>query len=43
MPIESIRPGLKSRKRINYFRPSKKNIIEFLGLNEQAFASAFTF
>ena len=33
---KEIRPGLKSRKRINYFRRSKKNIIEFLGLNEQA-------
>ena len=33
-PIE--RPGLKSPKRINYFRCSKTNIIEFLGLKEQA-------
>jgi len=27
---------LKSRKKTNYFRRSKENIIEFLGLNEQA-------
>ena len=32
----NIRAGLESRKRINCFRRSNKNIIESLGLNEQA-------
>ena len=33
---KDVRPGLKLRKRISYFRRSRKKIIEFLGLNEQA-------
>ena len=35
-PIERSKTRVKVRKRINYFRRSKRNIIEFLGLNEQA-------
>ena len=34
-PIERYKTRLKSQKRINCFRRSKKNI-KFLGLNEQA-------
>ena len=34
--IERYKTRVKVAKKINYFRRSKKNIIKFLGLNEQA-------
>ena len=35
-PKERYKTRVKVRKRLNYFRRYKRNIIEFLGLNEQA-------
>ena len=35
-PIERYKTRVEVTEEINYFRRSKKSIIEFLGLNEQA-------